>query len=123
MGEEWNNGSRAQVNTKWNDYYGTIDSNLRFNSEFSSALPMVEIFTLVFIPRRSDGNAYAASDAEGQWRIETPLKLRIADLPVAIHYLAKMRDQTTDPTLRRNAEKSINALTRHRNGCGVPNPC
>jgi len=124
MGEEWNNGSRAQVDTKWNDYYGTIDSNLRFKSEFSTAIPMVESFTLVFVPRRSDGNAHAASDAgQGQWKIDTPLKFRIADLPVAITYLERMRDQTTEPTLRRNAERSIKALRRRRNGCGVPNPC
>jgi hypothetical protein len=124
MGEEWNNGSRAQVNTKWNDYYGTIDSNLKFKSDLSVVLPTAEFFTLVRVPRRSNNSAQAASDSgDGQWKIEGSLKLRIADLPLAINYLESMRDRTTDPVLRRNAEQSIRALKHRRSGCGVPNPC
>ena len=42
MEEDWNDGSRAQVSTKWNDYYGTIDSNLQFKSSMSTVLPTAD---------------------------------------------------------------------------------
>ncbi len=124
LGEEWNDGSRAQVNTKWNDYYGTIDSNLKLKDSMSDVLPMAESFTLVFVRGTLSGNAAGGSDAgQGKWKIDTPLNRRVADLPVAIHYLEQMRDHTTDATLRKNAEKSIHALRRLRRACGSASAC
>lgn len=125
LGEERNDGSRAQVNTKWNDYYGTIDSNLRFKSDHDVAMPMFEQFTLVLVPQQVNAKDQPKSfgSQQGQWKIEGPLRGRAADPQLAIKYLAKMRDQTTDPTLRKNAQQSIKTLKHFRSNCGVPNPC
>lgn len=127
LGEEWNNGSRAQVNTKWNDFYGTIDSNLHFEpiDRNFTTMPMAESFTLVFVPQPADGLNKRKPSVMGQgtWKIDSPLNTRIASISFAIKYLEKMRHESSDPTLRNNAEKSIDTLKRFRSGCGVPNPC
>lgn len=123
LGEEWNNGSRAQVNTKWNDHYGWIDSNLRFKSD--AVLPLAESFTLTFVSRQDNvlekTNALGATP--GTWKIEGPLRGRVADIPTAIQYLQRMRDRSKDPEIRKNAENSILAIRRLRTGCVAGSAC
>lgn len=122
LGEEWNDGSRAQVNTKWNDHYGAIDSNLRFKSD--AVLPLAEYFTLVLVPR--EGNTHGKGKADrtsGGWKIEGPLRGRVAYIPDAIKYLERMRDQSKDPRIRKNAENSITALRSLKSGCGTGSAC
>ncbi len=119
LGEEWNTGTRAQVNTKWNDYYGTIDSNLIFKPQ---TIGMEEMYTLVWVPSPSASSLHG-NPASGTWKIDERLRNRAADIPYAIKYLEMMRVQSNDPVRRKNAAESILALKRAHLGCGVPNPC
>jgi len=116
IGEDWVRGDRAQVETKWNNWYGTIDSTLRFKPDALGTLPMIETFSLVFIQPQSS--------AAGQWKIEGPLHARSADIPQSISYVKKMRDLSADPVIRRNADKTIEALRRlATSGCGSASAC
>lgn len=124
LGEDWNNGSRAQVSTKWNDFYGRIDSNLLFHQDRLAVLPVAESFTLIFVPCDAEADkGNLLGTRQGEWKIEGSLRARSADIPSAIKYLEKMREQTSDPALRKNADSSIHALKHLRLGCQVPNPC
>jgi len=119
LGEEWNHGARAEVNTKWNDSYGTIDSNLIFKPQNAR---LANVYTLVFVPSVR-GESSSANSKLGTWKIEGPLCYRAADIPDTIKYLERMRTHSRSPILRKNAAESIRALKRAHSGCGVPNPC
>jgi hypothetical protein len=126
VGEDWVKGDRAQVETKWNDSFGTIDSSLRLKpSDPSGSIMMGEIFSLVFVHQQSRTKGTGeASEAPGlgEWKIEGH-RVRTATVPVAIRYLTEMRDQSSDPVVRRNAAKTIAALKRLGHGCGSASAC
>ena len=116
IGEDWVRGDWAQVETKWNDWYGTIDSSLRFKSDINGRMPTIETYSLVLV--------HPQLGVDGEWKIEGPLKARSADIPAAIRYVEKMRDQSADPEIRRNANRTIAALTRLAgSGCGSASAC
>lgn len=125
VGEDWLKGDRAQVETKWNDSFGTIDSSLRLKPpDPSGSIMMGEIFSLVFIhqPSGTIGTGPAPAGL-GEWKIEGPRHVRTATIPVAIRYVTEMRDQSNDPAIRRNADRTIAALKRLRHGCGSASAC
>jgi hypothetical protein len=127
IGEDWVEGDRAQVETKWNDSYGTIDSSLRLKSpDPRGSIMMGEIFSLVFIhqPSGTKGTGEVSeTPGLGEWKIEGPRRVRTATIPVAIRYVTEMRDQSNDPAVRRNADKTIAALKRLGHGCGSASAC
>jgi len=121
IAETQRNGDRAEVETKWGDYYGTIDSHLRYKPPApDGSIMLVQSFSLVFV-HRPRGAAVTAGDSE-QWLIKGPLHTRSADIPHAIQYVEAMRDQSNDPEIRRNADKTITALKRFT-GCGSASAC
>lgn len=117
IGENRVDGDHAEVSTKWGDYYGIIDSNLRFKPEPHGSVMLAEAFSLVFLRRPGK-----ESDS-GEWKIERTPRSRAAGIPAAIDYLQRMRAQISDPVLRENAQKSIETLRHLHSTCGVPNPC
>jgi hypothetical protein len=127
VGEDWVKGDRAQVETKWNDDFGTIDSSLRLKPpDASGSIMMGEIFSLVFIhqPSGTKGTGEASeTPGLGEWKIEGPIHVRTATVTVAIRYVTEMRDQSADPAIRRNAEKTVAALKRLGHGCGSASAC
>lgn len=125
IGEDWVKGNRAQVETKWDDYYGTIDSFLRFHLGPHCPTGMLESFSLVCVSPRGGEEKGAATDAScgGEWKIEGPLQARSATIEAATKYVAEMRDRSSDPAIRKNANSTITALRRLTGGCGTPNPC
>lgn len=127
VGEDWVRGDRAQVETKWNDTFGTIDSSLRLKPPGPrDSIMMGEIFSLVFIhqPSGTKGTGEAPKPAVlGEWKIDGPWRMRTATIPVAIRYVTEMRDHSNDPVIRRNADKTIAALKRLGHGCGSASAC
>ena len=120
IAETQRNGDLAEVGTKWGDYYGTIDSHLRYKPPAPKGRIMLEeSFSLVFL-HRPPGAAVTAGS--GQRLIKGPLHMRSADIPHAIRYVEGMRDQSNDPVIRRNADKTITALKRFT-GCGSASAC
>ena len=123
IGEDHVNGDRAVVATKWGDYYGRIDSNLRFSSEIHHRVMLAEEFALVFVPRRDRKGITKAGIASGEWKIERTPKIRAASVPEALKYVARMREKSKDPIVRKNATSTMNTLKHMSAACGIPNPC
>ena len=117
VGENWVKGDRAQVGTKWNDAYGTIDATLRYwpATPSGDVLPMAQFYSLVFIRNDSaigNGNEASGIIATGEWKIEGPQRTRAATLEQAILYLTRKREESSDRVLRKHAASSIAALRR-----------
>ena len=123
IGETQRNGDGAKVETKWGDYYGTIDSHLRYKPvEYGGRIMLGESFSLVFVHRRR-AEEVAMGDS-GDWLIEGPLHMRSADIAHTIRYVERMHDQSNDPAIRRNADKTIAALKQlTASGCGSASAC
>jgi hypothetical protein len=120
IGEDHVNGDHAEVATKWGDYYGAIDSSLRFKQD---SIVTAEVFSLVFI-RQIGPNQSAASDrSSGQWKLERTPQNRSAGVRATIQYVEQMRQRSNDPVVRRNALRTIHTLKHLTTGCGTPNPC
>lgn len=122
IGEGHLDGDHAVVGTKWGDYYGTIDSGLRFKPEPMGSILLCEAFSLVFV-HQPPGNGTAGTVGGGSWKIEKTAFQRAAGIPAAIQYLERMRDRSQDPKTRKNAEKSIAALRRLTSTCGTASAC
>ncbi len=116
VGEDWVKGDRAQVETKWDDNYGTIDSALRYKPPSPSGrIAMGQIFSLISThaqPCGSGSGASATATPAAEWKFEGDLRIRSATIPAAIKYVKQMRDRSTDPAIRKNADKTIAALKR-----------
>jgi len=124
IGEAKLDGDRAQVETKWGDYYGTIDSNLRFKSVgYGGNVMMGERFSLVFIHHSQSHKEGMAGSDSGEWKIEKAPFVRTATIAAAIKYVEKMRDQSKDLVTRKNADRTIAALKRLTPGCGNASAC
>jgi hypothetical protein len=92
IGEDHVEGDHAVVRTKWGDYHGTIDSQLRFKAEPFGSVMLGEEFSLVLVAQGyARKNAQSGNDFGG-WRIERTPKKRSANILSAIHYLQKMKD-------------------------------
>jgi hypothetical protein len=115
VGEDWVKGDRAQVETKWDDNYGTIDSALRYKPPSPSGrIAMGQIFPLILTHAQPDGsgNSTPPTEPAAEWKFEGYLRIRSATIPAAIKYVKQMRDRSTDPAIRKNADRTIAALKR-----------
>lgn len=128
IGEDWVRGNRAQVETKWDDLYGSIDSSLRYKSGSPSggSIMMARLLTLVCVESpQSVAVSAKRSDPRcaGEWKLEGPRRSREATIPRAIKYVTEMRDKSTDPVIRGNANKTIETLKHMGRGCGTASAC
>jgi hypothetical protein len=116
VGEDWVKGDRAQVETKWDDNYGTIDSDLRYKPPTPSGrIATIQMFSLVLTHAQTDGSGNGApptASPMAEWKFEGDLHIRSATIPAAIKYVKQMRDRSTDPAIRKNADRTIAALKR-----------
>lgn len=127
LAEDWRRGDEADVETKWTDYFGTIDPRLRYKAP-PYDLPMAVSFRLAY------SNKYREANRGGkvrellgpwQWRIEGRMQ-RWTTVNKAIDYVTLMRQQTTDPVIRRNADRTLTALRKRMkgiSGCGRNSAC
>jgi hypothetical protein len=128
IGETWLRGDRAEVERKWTDFFGSIDSDLRYKpaDPTSSILPAIYDYSLVFTNRHIDvGESGATEETLGtwEWKIEGPQYERWATVGRAIIYVREMRDKANDPAIKRNADKTIAVLERLKHGCGSSSAC
>ena len=127
IGEDWVKGDRAQVETKWNDLYGRINSALQYKPADlnGGGIVMVQEFSLVCVGQPSDAGKVEAADLScaGEWRLAGPQQFRVATIPVAIRYVSEMRDKSSDPMIRKNANRTIAILKNLTSGCGSASAC
>jgi hypothetical protein len=115
VGEDWVKADRAQVETKWDDNYGTIDSALRYKPPSPSGrIAMAQMFSLVLTHAQpaGSGNSTPLTEPAAEWKFEGDLRIRSTTVPAAIKYVKRMRDRSTDPAIRKNAARTIAALKR-----------
>ena len=126
VGEMWLEGNRAEVQTKWTDYMGTIDSGLRYKAPASSVMA-VFVFHLIYTNKHQDirANGETSTEITGpwEWKIESPQNTRWATADRAVEYVKMMRDKSDDLAVRKNADKTLAALQRMRGGCGRASAC
>jgi hypothetical protein len=127
VGETRVSDDQAQVETKWTDALGTIDSTLRFKPPEIRSDMTSYVFRLVYTNKHRDigANGETIREATGpwEWKIDGPDVVRWATVDRAIEYVAQMRDTSGDPIIRKNADKTIVALKRLRPGCGNASAC
>ena len=130
VGEVSVNGDRAEVETKWGDSYGSIDAQLRYkpieaprsaplNSIALNSIAVIGRYHLVLVKA---GTSDSAVGNKTEWRIEGSQR-RYATLDAAIRYVAMMRDRSSNPVVKKNAEKTLAILRRLRHGCGRASAC
>lgn len=119
VGETWETNDRAKVETKWTDYFGTIDAALRYHPPEDPEVVMTDyIFYLTLI------NSSSASGQSGQtWKIEGPYTKRYATVRRAIAYVIRMRDKSKNSTVRANAQRTIIVLEHLTRSCGRASAC
>jgi hypothetical protein len=118
-------GDRARVGTKWGDSCGTVDSQMRYKPIMPNVACIMteESFSLVFVHHpRAKMNGVQEGDI-GEWRIEEAPDARAADIPAVIKYVEKVREESKDPVIRSNADKTIAALKGLTHGCGTASAC
>lgn len=93
---------------------GTVDSLLRFRrapDHMLHACPLVLTDTHWLIgPDRTT----KAINGPLEWRMEGSLTERFATVDATIVYVAQMRDKASDPTIKRNAQRTVAILKRMR---------
>jgi hypothetical protein len=136
VGENWQRGNEAEVETKWTDYFGSIDSSLRYKAPqpvYDVAGRIVQPAMTVYRFRLLYSGKCRKAGKDGkmleirvpwEWRVEDRMA-RWATVNKAIDYVAMMRQRTTDPVIKRNADKTLAALRRIKAsfGCGRASAC
>jgi len=128
IGENWVRGDRAEVERKWTDFRGSIDSDLRYKpaSPSSDVIPAILDYSLVFTNRHVDieeGGSPKEVLGTWEWKIEGPQSERWATVEKAIIYVREMRDKSGDPAIQKNANKTIAILKRLNARCGSGSAC
>ncbi len=95
IGEDWIKGKQAQVESKWIDYYGTIDAKLQFHSP--EVCVLAREYKLV------------QSDTLADWKLIWSNE-RAGTIEQVIAYLKQRQEAIHDPAIKRNAIRSIESL-------------
>lgn len=126
LGEDSSDGKQAVVETKWNDSLGYIDSALRYKGlgpPFERSVLTIFQFRLVFTDKHTElgpnGEVLRVSTGLMEWKIADAPRMRFATLEAAAAYVVKMRDATSDPKIKKNAEKTLAILERLGLPCGA----
>ena len=127
LGETWRHDNKAEVETKWTDYFGMIDSLLRFHPPEVRATMTAYVFHLVYTNKHRDigknGEIIREVTGPWEWKIEDPQKVRWSTLDRAVGYVTAECAKTDDPVVKKSALKTIAALKRQGRPCGSASAC
>jgi hypothetical protein len=128
VGEDWLRGDTAEVGTKWTDYFGTIDSALRYRApHFPVPVTMTTYeFRLIYTNKhRLVGENGGIREVGGpwEWKIEAPRMARWTTVDRALEYVAMMREKVDNPVIKKNAAMTIAALKKLGKACGDASAC
>lgn len=127
IAENWIHGNEAEVETKWDDFFGTIDGALRYKPPpYGGSIMMGGLFAMVRTHQQvgtDERDKTTGTIGPEQWKIKGSQSVRFATIPAAIKYVEEIRDQSKDPVIRENANKTIAALKGLRQGCGAASAC
>src|SRR6266567_1961749 len=92
-----------------------LDSQLRFIAPIANGNLVRQDYKLIFDNKYPPGNG-GPYDGIGpsRWRIEEAPAEQWISVNAAIRYVTQIRDTTTDPEIKQNAEKTLASLSRYR---------
>jgi hypothetical protein len=107
--ETWTKGDQAQV---YNDCEGPgqIDTALRYTPPESGVLKTTGVYRLV---RTQEGVSPTSTIRSTEWKIEEPPTFLWLNKETAVRYVAEMRDKTSGPLVKKNADRTLAVLRRH----------
>jgi hypothetical protein len=129
VGENWLRGDTAEVETKWTDYFGTIDSALRYRAPHSPVpVTMTSYaFRLTYTNKHRDigKNGETIREVEGpwEWKIKGPRMARWTTVDRALEYVVMMSQKTDNPVIKKNADMTVAALKKLGKSCGNASAC
>ena len=128
LGENWNDGAQAEVETKWTDYLGSVDRDLKYKAPQGPHVTMTGYqFKLRFTDtyRLLDPNGKLLRETVGQreWKVAGPLSTRWATIDKALAYVVNARNSTDNPVMKKNAERTIRILRKLGAACGSASAC
>ena len=109
FGETWARDNKAEVQEKWTDLFGTIDSDLRYRPPNRDASAMIFVYRL--------------TDVNQNWKFDAIMNQRITTPERALGYVTEMRDKATDPAIKANGDKTIAVLKKMKTRCRHPSTC
>ena len=114
-GERWVKGNRAEIA---NGCFGLgrIDDQLRYTASDSAYDKIAVVYHLVLTDKswelEPDGITEKQVSGPATWRIENPEPILWLSVDTAVRYVTKMRDKTTDPIIKRNANETLSKLMK-----------
>jgi hypothetical protein len=109
VGETWARDNKAEVQERWTDLFGTIDSTLRYRPPNRDASATIFIYRLAGVGQ--------------EWKFDATMNQRIATPEQALRYIGEMREKTMDPAVRANADKTSAALKKMKTRCRHSSGC
>jgi hypothetical protein len=105
--------NRAEVHDAWWDELGSIDSSLRYTPSKAESNWNIGVYHLILTDKhwgRGADGVMKEVTGPPEWKIEGPLTKRWATVEAAIRYVQNMRDNSSDLSVKQNADKTITAL-------------
>ncbi len=101
------------------EYLGRINSELRYTEPNPRTLKYQGIYHLtltnVYWELQPDGKTLKeVTTTTPEWRIDDPVTLIFLIPETAVQYVLQIRDKTTDPVIKKNADKTISKLKQYR---------
>jgi hypothetical protein len=111
-------GDRAEAE-QFSDPLGTIDPSLRYSPQAkTNAEGTIILYHLVLTDRQRelgpDGKSIKETKGPLQWKLDATHSMPWATVEAAILYLKRVRNQTTDSELRKNADATIRILLKKK---------
>ena len=132
LGKNWSRDNRAEVETKWTDYFGTIDATLRYHSpkrplQFVTPTMTTFVFRLVYTNKHREigtkGETVKEVTGPWEWKIGAPWFAGLFRTKLSNMSLLMRDKKTDDPVIKKDADKTIATLKRLGNACGNASAC
>lgn len=109
-------GNRARINVEI-DPKGHIDGQLRFTPAGKNFLKSFILFNLLYVPESANDAQPSDNPAEkvprsGHWLIADPNDTVVLTAKTATRYVTEMRDKSTDPIVKKNADATLAQLAK-----------
>jgi hypothetical protein len=127
LGETSRTANSAEVETKWTDEMGTVDSRFRYKSAATPGRPeatmTVFLYKLVYTNKHQElganGEVLRETTGDWEWKIAGPQTDRVTTTQRAMAYLIVLRDKSQDAALTQRLNKTIAKLAQLSRGCAV----
>lgn len=93
-------------------------ASIRIDSTYVGQLDLTTARLTREVPGLHGLDGFTMSLADGRWRIDSPQPAPYVGVRAAIRYVTELRDRATDASVRKNADRTLAALSQIRNAPG-----